>query len=343
MPSNPNPIRDKIRGSILAGAVGDAMGGPLEGRPDGFAEKYYGGPVTEMQDYLNRDTGEPIPDRPRGLYTDDTRLKNILCTAIIERGGRVSPDDFAKIWSRDMDPEYFYLSEKIAFYKLRFRLTIPRDVGIGNVPACDADMMISPIGLINPCNPRQAALDACEVASVCQSGYSVTSAGAIAAAVAQAMDPDTSLDDIISAAVENTDAQTAAAVRRSVELAENAVDFHAFKQSFYKEMLIIPVDAIEVTSAVFGIVAATRGDLRQGIIQAANFGRDCDTIAGIVGSIVGAFHGSAPLKESWMNDVRAANPQPDLERIAEGLFDALKKDLSRQKQHALRLERLLSL
>ena len=336
-----NLISDKIRGSILGGAVGDAMGGPLEGRPEGFAEQHYGGPVTELEPYLDRETFRPIPDRSPGDYTDDTRLKNILCSAIIERGGRITAEEFASVWLRDMDPDMFYLSEKIAFYKLRFKRTIAREGGAGNVPACDADMMISPVGLINACDPRQAALDAFEVASVFQSGYSVTSAGAIADAVAKAVEPDAGLDEIIDVAVANTDKLTAPAIERSVELARSAAGFPAFKKSFYDELLIIPVDAIEVTSAVFGIIVAVKGDLRQGIIQAANFGRDCDTIAGIVGSILGALHGAAPLKESWITAVKKANPEPDLEQTSAGLLDALQKEVRRHKDYAERMRQLL--
>ncbi len=340
--SQPNLVRDKIRGSILGGAVGDAMGGPLEGRPEGFAEQNYGGPVTELEMYLNRDTLEPIPERSAGEYTDDTRLKNILCSAIIEHGGRITAEEFAEVWLRDMDPDFFYLSEKIAFYKLHFKRTIAREGGAGNVPACDADMMISPVGLINACNPRQAGLDAFEVASVFQSGYSATSACAIAAAVAQAMEPDSDLDEIIDAAIANTDRLTAPAIRRSVELARAASDFSAFKESFYDELLIIPVDAIEVTSAVFGIIVAVGGDLQDGIIQAANFGRDCDTIAGIVGSILGAIHGASPLRQSWIDGVKKANPDPDLEQIGDGIFAALRNEIRKQTDYVEKLRRLLS-
>jgi len=339
--SDTNAVRDKIRGSILGGAIGDAMGGPLEGRPEGFAEAHYGGPVAELHPYLDRETFKPIPGRAAGEYTDDTRLKNILCTAMIDLGGRVTAEEFAEVWLRDMDPEFFYLSEKIAFYKLRFKRTIAREGGAGNVPACDADMMISPVGLINACNPRQAGLDAFEVASVFQSGYSATSACAIAAAVAQAMEPDAGLDQIIDAAIANTDRLTAPAIQRSVELARAASDFSAFKKSFYDELLIIPVDAIEVTSAVFGIIVAVDGDLRQGVIQAANFGRDCDTIAGIVGSILGALHGASPLKQSWIDGVNKANPNPDLEQISYGIFGALCNEIRKQIEYVEKLRWLL--
>ena len=128
-----------------------------------------------------------------------------------------------------MNPDDYWFSEKIASYKMqykaRFGRVTARELGVGNIPACDADMMISPVGLINACNPRQAALDAFEVASVLQSGCSATSACAIAAAVARAMEPDAGGDDVIRAAVGHTDADTAAAISRAVSLAARGCGF----------------------------------------------------------------------------------------------------------------------
>ncbi len=82
--------------------------------------------------------------------------------------------------------------------------------------------------------------------------------------------------------------------------------------------------------------------MRQGITQSANFGRDCDTIAGIVGSILGALRGDAPLKQSWVADLEQANPEPDLERMVEKLFQALQEEVRRQKSYAQKMEALLA-
>ena len=48
-------------------------------------------------------------------------------------------------------------------------------------------MMVSPLGIINACNPEQAALDAFEVSTILQSpyGYECDIAAAICAAIAE--------------------------------------------------------------------------------------------------------------------------------------------------------------
>ncbi len=334
-------LYDKILGSIYGGAVGDAMGAPLEGCPTDLAMEFFGGRVTEFQPRIDRQAHALI-EGTQGQYTDDTRLKNLLCQAIIKRGGRVTAADFAEVWRSSMDPSKFWLSEKIAYHKLQYRRGVVRDSGAGNIPACDADMMISPIGLINAGNPRQAGLDGYEVSLVCQSSVSASSAGAIAAAVAQAMVPGATVQDVAAAAMENTDVVTAEAVRKSVEMAGKAGgDPAVFKKKFYESMLIVPVDPIEVTSAAVGVFAVTGGDLRRGIIEGANFGRDCDSIAGIVGSIAGAFEGPAKLKPEWIETVRKANPEPDLKELADGLCKALKSEIARQRSYVEIIDRLL--
>src|SRR5262245_33012240 len=69
---NPTRIRDRIRGCLLAGAIGDAMGGPFEGQQ---------GPLhfREHSDWK---------------ISDDTQLTLATCESIIELG-RVSPEHIA--------------------------------------------------------------------------------------------------------------------------------------------------------------------------------------------------------------------------------------------------------
>ena len=59
------------------------------------------------------------------------------------------------------------------------------------------------------------------------------------------------------------------------------------------------------------------------MIGAANFGRDCDTIACMAGYIAGAYRGIDAIPEKWVSTCLEANPDPDLEKLAEGMTEAL--------------------
>lgn len=62
-------IRDRALGCILGGAIGDALGGPYEGKR----------PPVELH------------DEARLSLSDDTQLTLATCEAVVEAGGLVDP------------------------------------------------------------------------------------------------------------------------------------------------------------------------------------------------------------------------------------------------------------
>ena len=330
-------IYEKIAGSIYGGAIGDALGGPVEGKDEQFIKTRYGGRITHLEPYQTATGGAANLSAEAGTYTDDTRLKNLLSQAIIEKKGRVTAEDLADVWRREMNPDVFFPTEQIAYMKIVLREGLKRfayakeinpsitarDFGRGVLPACDANMMISPVGLINAFNPYQAALDAYEISLLFQSGYAASSCAPIAAAVAVAMQPDATWETVLAAAREYADVYTSLFLNKVLQTASESADINEFKRLFYEKHLVHFVDPMEVVPAAFGIFAVCKGHYRDCVIEAANFGRDCDTIAGIVGSIAGALHGIEAIPADWAATVRAANPVPDLDAQVQGLYEAL--------------------
>jgi ADP-ribosylglycohydrolase len=68
-----------------------------------------------------------------------------------------------------------------------------------------------------------------------------------------------------------------------------------------------------------------RGDFKKTVIGAANFGRDCDTIACMAGYIAGAFNGIDAIPPQWVDAVLKANPDPNLTELAEKLYEVIVK------------------
>lgn len=335
-------IYKKIAGSIYGGAIGDAMGGPVEMKPKEYVDQWFGGRVDKIEKYRSED-GKEIPGS-QGRYTDDTTLRLILCRAIIDKQGRVDAQDFARAWLKWFEPDRLWVTEHIAYGKMKVyspfwsNLPLPgifadpnysaRDAGKGNIPACNAAMMVPPIGLIDACNPFQAALDGYEVSLTCQSGYSASASCAVAAAVAEAMKRDATVEGIVDAAIEHTDWATAYCIRRAVVLAAQCDGTAEFTRLFYeKDYLYSPVDVLEVVPAAIGLFLAAKGDFKETILGGVNFGRDCDTIPGIAGSIAGAFHSIDAIPGDWIRTVRDANPEPDLDEIILGMYKALGAEL----------------
>lgn len=349
---NKDSLLHRIEGSILGGAIGDALGGPVEGRSVEFIHKNFGGKITDLVEYVSKNPrGANISTR-RGTYTDDTRFKNILCKAIVEKKERISAEDFAKIILREMDPDLFFPTDGALYYKLSvwnvfekhsdvsqlsslplLSAISPRNIGKGNIPADDAVMMISPIGLLSPANPRQAARDTYEVASVIQNGYSLEAAICVTTAVAESMRPDVTLEDIVTTSMQYTGLANRAAIQKSVQIAKKADTFEEFKEAFHREMLVGFIDVLEVVPACMGIILLLGKDFETAVIEAANFGRDCDSIASIVGSILGSYHGIESIPRKWVGAVMEANPDPDLMKLSKGIYEATKSEFEKTKEY----------
>src|SRR4030095_15641603 len=73
----------------------------------------------------------------------------------------------------------------------------PRQGGVGNMVNCGAAMYIAPIGVANACDPKAAYDEAIAFASGHQQSFGLEAAGVLAAAVAAAFVPGTTLDTVI--------------------------------------------------------------------------------------------------------------------------------------------------
>jgi ADP-ribosylglycohydrolase len=341
----------KVYGSLIGGAIGDAMGGPVESLHYRFIREYHHGRLTEPVEYDRpEELGRPNPERgayarssKAGTYTDDTHLRHFITDAIVARKGRIMPEDLAKVWMEKMETRFFWVSITNSWNRLALTATPTWEVGAGNVPDNSSAMCIGPIGVINAGDPEQAAQDAHAIASLSHDGYAREAACIIASATAEAMKPDATVDGIVRASIEHLPNRDTSpmygAVRRAIGWADEAADTEELTAIFYERGLVsfadrMPpgqpddrrswsVDPLESIPVVLAMFQKTRGDYRESVIASANFGRDCDTIACMTGYIAGALNGVDAIPKEWIDTVREAQPEPDQEEIAVGVTEAL--------------------
>ena len=55
------------------------------------------------------------------------------------------------------------------------------------------------------------------------------------------------------------------------------------------------------------ILYLCKGDVNQSMIEAASFGRDCDTTASMAGSIAGVMWGASAIRSDWIETLEEAN------------------------------------
>ncbi len=361
----------KVFGCIFGGVIGDALGGPIENMYYKFIRKLHNGIVTDLISYGTRpsdfhqagDSSEAYAwSKEPGTYTDDTRLQILITKSIIDKKGRISADDLANTWIKEMDVQTFWYSISNSYHRIAISRTPVREAGCGNIPDNSSAMCIGPIGVINAGNPKQAAIDAYEVASLSHDSYSRDAASVIAAATAEAMKEDSTVETIVHAStayMPNRDTSPLyGLVHKAVELAYKVRDTEELTEIYYRELIVpwirrvelyhvdddrfsLSVDPLESVPCAIGMFYETKGDYRESVIASANFGRDCDTIACMTGYIAGAFNGIDKIPNKWIEQSKRANPKPDLEELCIGLAEALIKEKERMEAQVGLISRML--
>lgn len=330
----------RILGCLAGGAIGDAMGGATEMMHYETIERIFG-EITGLTDYgATRETARFTPGQKAGQYTDDTRLGHILVGAIADAGGRITPDDLADAWKESMNG-WFFIPVVNTYYKLHSGVR-PRDAGRGNMGSNSTAMSIAPLGIVNACDPWQAAQDAYAIAGLVHEAHSRDAAAMIAAAVAASFIPGISAREVVDRALASVDRDTelVGLVGQALALADSTGDYRSFRQQFYETMLLDwpQTDIVDGTTAPPGfydtaepretipaclaMFVLANGDPQRAILHAANFGRDCDTIGSIVGGLAGAYGGIDSIPADWMATANEVN-SIDLESMAERMLGAV--------------------
>jgi ADP-ribosylglycohydrolase len=208
-------------------------------------------------------------------------------------------------------------------------------------------MSISPMGIINACDPRRATLETLDVASLIHngaSGFCRDAACAMAAAVAAAFRADASVASVVEAATAHLLPQSAAEMRsriaETLALAKEIPNYEAFRAAYYERHLYPTIsDSRETVPATLALFAMAEGDPERAIVYGANFGRDADTIGTMVGGLAGAFHGASGLPRRWVEKVEA-NPDVRYREIVGDLAAIVRRRAAAAVQYAAAIEAL---
>jgi len=287
-------IEAKAAGALIGLAVGDAMGDL--GRSQEHRARY--GIVTNLY--------------PEGKSTDDTEFGVLTARALLDSCGKLTPELTAAAWrkyvlqrggakKRAGRPLYGAL-ENLA------RGIEPPLSGRHNVMNTDdgAAMRACPHGILRVGDPEGAARLASADASVSHDADGIWAAQAIAASVAVAM-ADGTMEEILAAGRARLPAGSwiDAAMDRAMRICAEKPDIEvAFEDLHTKLWTPEHATAAEAIPQVFAIFRLTRGDPRRGLLWSANFGRDADTISGLVCSLTGSMHGVQAFPEAWIAQVR---------------------------------------
>lgn len=303
---NPNsPLFDKVLGCLLGGVIGDAMGTPTEKLSYEEIQQRFGWVQTFSGD-----------------GTDDSILKHILCETLERTNGHATADAWAEDWLRHsqifLESKLFFVPVVATFWKLRGEQVLPRDAGAGNMASSSSAMCISPMGIVNAGNPRQAVLETFEVASLVHHNFCRDGACAMAAAVAQAFMPDANVESVLRAASDFLPERSAGSMRAALQstlaMARESAGYEDFRARYYSVAIDARqhfTDSRETVPLALALVWLAGGNAQKAVEYGANFGRDADTIASMAGAVAGAMGGARALPKAWFD---ALGPQADKQR-----------------------------
>ncbi|EPD57668.1 ADP-ribosylglycohydrolase family protein [Streptomyces sp. HGB0020] len=365
-------LEDRITAALVGAAVGDALGGPVEGySPDQILERH-GGRVHGIVGPWNGDdwrTARPLAPYHKGdgHVTDDTLMTHALVRVYARVRDHLDayaiadhlvPDLMTNPrWIPELETESLplhrlFLAEKWLVARLHYGHADPREAGTGNIVNCGAAMYISPVGLVNAANPAGAYAEALDVAGAHQSSYGREAAGVLAAAVAAAATPGATPDSVVAAALALAKDGTRTAIDRVCEVASRHTDFESALVPLREA--VAPYDtvgpdyrdpslgarrpsrlhAIEELPVALGMLLVSGGDYRHAVLGAVNYGRDCDSIATMAGALAGAL--GSPVPEDWSKRVAEAS-RLDLWEPAATLTrvtrEIFERDVRRRRTH----------
>ncbi|MFB6774817.1 ADP-ribosylglycohydrolase family protein [Streptomyces sp. NPDC056337] len=368
----PATLEERVTGALVGAAVGDALGGPVEGySPEQILERH-GARIHGVVGPWNGDdwrTARPLAPYHKGdgHVTDDTLMTHALVRvygtvrdhldayAVAEH---LVPDLMTHPrWIPELETEALplqriFLAEKWLVARIHYGHVDPREAGTGNIVNCGAAMYMAPVGLVNATHPAGAYAEALDVAGAHQSSYGREAAGVFAAAVAAACAPGATPDSVVAACLSLAKDGTRAAIEAVCDVAARYSDFESALAPLREA--VTPYDtvgpdyrapslgarrpsrlhAIEELPVALGMLVVSGGDCRHAVLGAVNYGRDCDSIATMAGALAGAL--GSPVPQEWAKRVAEAS-RLDLWEPAATLSavarEVFERDLARRREH----------
>jgi ADP-ribosylglycohydrolase len=370
-------LGDRATAALAGAAVGDALGGATEGWEAHEIREHVGGYVEGVITSIRHQRNAVKPFSPfwkgDGHVTDDTLMTRVLVRAYAQKRDHLDAYDMERLvvpalvdeaqWSPELDREdllyhRLFLAEKWLVLKLRYGHADPRDAGVGNIVNCGAAMYIAPVGIANAGGPDAAYVEALDLTGAHQSSYGREAAGVLAAAVAQALHPDATVDSVVAVALRLAKDATRDAIEAVADAAarldgwrDGGLDAlraafapfdsvgERYAQPAQNARIPSRLHAIEEVPIALGLLVAARGDYTETMLGGVNYGRDSDSIASMGGALAGAL--GSPVPRRWVEQVGEASrldleePGQTMAAVAE---EILAQDRARLEERARAFE-----
>lgn len=292
---NPAKAFDKAYGALSGLAIGDSLGDAAR-KPENRANY---GITTDF-------------NKGASWSTDDTEFALLTAKTLIGCGGNLTSDIVVKAWLEDVAVQDEFkrggASEIEAANNLRKGIRPPLSGKYNAFHMSDGSAMrIGPVGIICAGDPERAAAMAEIDASVSHYRDGIWGAQAVAVAVSMAM-VDATMEEIFDAIMKVIPEESwfHHAMNRAFEIVDNAngsiLDaWMPLHDELYTSSWATTAEALPSAFASLRMRSET---FREGVVLAANFARDADTIGAVAGAILGAKYGVSSIPAHWVEKTR---------------------------------------
>ena len=381
----------KTRGVIYGTAFGDALGAPVERLTHQQILDLYGGPVTTVNTKWWKADKSVVEraDRMRGYgtITDDTLMTLALLNVYRAKKDHIDAYDMADEFIKEiayrpryiaefgreaMIVERLFYPEKHIFNRHGLANCDPREGGMGNMVNCGAAMYISPVGVVNACNPKAAYDEAIDFAVGHQLSYGLEAAGVLSAIIARAFEPGATIHDVVKTALELAKDGTRNAIRdlyqKAMELRSRREEKAFIIEEFFKAILpyspvaeqfarsiervgqpthnYTPSRLYSIEELPIAIAYVTLYEDRpiQAVIDGVNSGRDADSVGVMAGVIAGALYGYEIFDKNEIEIVDKKS-RLDIDRCVDEFImtakEIIAKDLKRAEEVRNNISRII--
>ncbi len=290
-----------------------------------------------------------------GMTEDGIERQKPLVTAIIEKKGRITIEDWAEVIKRDTRLE----QEQ----HLRGSLRAQEDVYIypmirGDVTPCYAGALspwpgthgyarsCHPLGLINAGNPWQASRDALDVGMMMYPRYGagIWGAACYAAAIAEALKKDATRDSVVDAAMKygGPMAEWVEQVMAVARECKEPFDLRKETTEWFRGWGMWVEENVAVAIGMFYL---TYDNPKGAIVAGVNWGRDTDCQAAMAAGLAGALTGPGNIPQSWIETVEEATRtskatlyRRTMDEEARGIHGAVKGNIELLRNQIASLE-----
>jgi ribokinase len=310
-------VEDRALATLCGLALGDSMGMPTEFQPPEEIREFYGYVDTLL---------EPHPrhyhhaDMIRAQYTDDTELTLEVVDAIVRCGGVTleTAVNALQTWVRKYDvfnKSYLVPTSKKALESI-FNGMDPVEAGREGTTN-GAAMRITPIGIIHAGDPEAAARDAVTLCLPTHgSNRAMSGAGAIAAAVAEALGNSTPQSVLEAARRGAVIAEKEGYYKGESCLLQKLDEYLALSAATPEESEFLAevfrrieysMDCEDTAAVVLTFFFRCGGDPMHAARMGANLGGDTDTIGALAAALCGAYSGTAKLDMDMIREIEQVN------------------------------------